>query len=272
MLKINLFDSNGIRNSPIDGSLKKYKYIEYVDKLMTYEGTTIFTDNFIFNNTVEKVKSKIKIAWLVEPKAVSPKLYDINDYLYKFDYVLTHDESLLLSNDKIKFCPTGECWITECNKKIHDKTKNISFIFSHKNHLEGQRLRHDIFYKFNNKIDCFGNAISAIKLKDCALIDYRYSICVENNSTKNYFTEKLIDCFMTGTIPIYWGCQNLSDYFDVNGIICFNNLEELYNIINNANENLYSSKIQSIKNNFELAKKYCVIDDWLYENILKDIC
>ena len=38
----------------------------------------------------------------------------------------------------------------------------------------------------------------------------------------DFFTDKIIDCFLTGTIPIYHGCQDISDYFDIEGIIIFN--------------------------------------------------
>ncbi len=32
-------------------------------------------------------------------------------------------------------------------------------------------------------------------------------IQVENSQIDTYFTEKLLDCFLTGTVPIYWGAQ-----------------------------------------------------------------
>ena len=41
-----------------------------------------------------------------------------------------------------------------------------------------------------------------------------------------YFNEKIIDCFFSGTIPIYWGTKNISKYFDENGIIFFPNIDE----------------------------------------------
>lgn len=48
---------------------------------------------------------------------------------------------------------------------------------------------------------------------------YQFSIIIENSKQKNYFTEKLIDCLITKTIPIYWGCPNISDFFDISGWI-----------------------------------------------------
>lgn len=34
---------------------------------------------------------------------------------------------------------------------------------------------------------------------------YKFSICFENSSTPGYLTEKLVDGFAAGTVPIYWG-------------------------------------------------------------------
>ena len=48
---------------------------------------------------------------------------------------------------------------------------------------------------------------------------YQYSFVIENSSQTNYFTEKLIDCLITKTIPIYYGCPNISEYFDTKGWI-----------------------------------------------------
>ena len=94
---------------------------------------------------------------------------------------------------------------------------------------------------------------------------------VENSKTDNYFTEKLIDCLAVGTIPIYWGCPNLDSYFNLDGIITFNTLDELNNILPTLDDELYNSKIDTIKQNLEKSKEYNVTEDWIYKNILNDI-
>ena len=48
---------------------------------------------------------------------------------------------------------------------------------------------------------------------------YKFNICFENKSMKNYLTEKLALAYMCGTIPIYWGCSNLSDYINMDAIV-----------------------------------------------------
>lgn len=45
------------------------------------------------------------------------------------------------------------------------------------------------------------------------LRDYRYSLCIENGRERNYYTEKIVDAWLSWTVPLYWGCPNLADYY-----------------------------------------------------------
>ena len=83
-----------------------------------------------------------------------------------------------------------------------------------------------------------------------------YHIAVENSKQKNYFTEKIIDCFASRTIPIYWGCPNLGNWFDMDGIITFNHVSELKKIFDKLDEEFYHSKKEVIEKNFEIAKQF----------------
>ena len=69
------------------------------------------------------------------------------------------------------------------------------------------------------------------------LMKYKFHIAVENSSLPNYMTEKLHDCFLTKTVPIYYGCPNISDYYDMDGILKFETLEQLVNILRNLSLN-----------------------------------
>ena len=85
------------------------------------------------------------------------------------------------------------------------------------------------------------------------------------------FTEKILDCFLTGTIPVYVGSKDTSNYFDENGIIYFEGDEELPSILEKLNSEYYMSKIESVKKNFELAKEYMfpekIIQNFLNQNV-----
>ena len=65
------------------------------------------------------------------------------------------------------------------------------------------------------------------------LYNKTFNIAIENSREKNYFTEKIIDCFRSFTVPIYWGCENISEHFDDRGIIFINDIEEVQSTIEN---------------------------------------
>ena len=101
------------------------------------------------------------------------------------------------------------------------------------------------------------------------------SIVIENAQYDDYFTEKLTDCFATGTIPVYWGTRNIGDYFNADGIIVipddgYNRLDvELLDFIlsNKLTSDLYYGKMDAIKDNFERVKNMQLADDMLFEKI-----
>ena len=79
-----------------------------------------------------------------------------------------------------------------------------------------------------------------------------YSVAVESSNEPNYFTEKLIDCLITKTIPIYWGCPNISEYFDTSYWIKPENI-----LMWEYTEKYYYENLDKINTNFEKAKQYC---------------
>lgn len=44
------------------------------------------------------------------------------------------------------------------------------------------------------------------------LSNYKFALCFENLAMKGYITEKIFDCFYSGTIPIYWGGNDIEDW------------------------------------------------------------
>lgn len=42
--------------------------------------------------------------------------------------------------------------------------------------------------------------------------NYKFALCFENGQYPGYITEKIIDCFVAGVIPIYRGAKDISDY------------------------------------------------------------
>jgi hypothetical protein len=283
MLKINLWDTSFKHLETPDGKYsmvheKVPKNIIYTRENLTYDGITIFTDSCLDGDLIRRVDSKHKVGWLIENRNIVPDAYQrIDSYINLLDFVITNDEKLL--NDypeKTKFVPFGGGWVKEDNFGIKDKNKLVSIIYSNKRHtFNGYELRHEIADTHRHNIDLYGNGSpNPIDNKEIGLSDYMFSVVIENVCENNYFTEKIVDPMLVGTVPIYWGCPNISTFFNELGMLKFNNLDE-FNIllgwIKKSGKEIYDSMSDSILDNFNKAKEYEVTEDWIYSNILKDL-
>lgn len=266
MINIKIND-NLFGHSPSSSWYNKPKNIIWDRTPYSNKDIVVFTDNNL-KNVTDKIK--YKIAWLLESPVVTSTAYDwiINNY-EKFDLILTFDKELLKINKKFIFNPIGGCWIESKNQRNYKKTKNISIISSEKNITTGHKLRHNVIKEFEYIIDVYGRGYNPIDYKLDGLKDYRFSIVIENTKKDYYFTEKLIDTFRTGTIPIYYGCPSINEFFDERGIITFDSIKELKDIIYNLNDNKYNEMLEYVKINFKEAKNYLISEDNIYK-ILKN--
>ncbi len=72
-----------------------------------------------------------------------------------------------------------------------------------------------------------GRGYKTLERQADGLAPYRYSVVIENVQERDYFSEKLIDAILCKTVPIYWGCPNIGDYFDPGLMIVCNSEQEL---------------------------------------------
>ena len=222
---------------------------------------------------VDMQPEKIRILLILEPPCINAYTYQWikqPDNYAKFDYILTYNSELLNLDKKFVSFVFGGCWIKPEDRKIHEKTKDISIIASWKKNTEGQRLRHEVIERFGDKIDVYGNGYKFVENKLEALQDYRYSIVIENEQTE-FLTEKLIDCFSVGTIPIYWGSQIVGKHFNMDGVFNFNDINALETILNYVDDKIYNESIDAIKSNFERAKEFCIPEDRIYQTFFKPV-
>lgn len=231
---------------------------------------------------VDEYSELVKILLIIEPPCINSSIYaEITnpDLFQKFDFILTHQDSLLSIDPRFRKYNFGGCWIKPDERDIYIKSKNISIIASDKKDSQGHKLRHEVIRNFvpgtntfDPKIDgVFGRGYNYVKNKIDALKDFKYSIVIENEISDDWFTEKIIDCFVTGTIPIYWGTRNIYKYFNTDGILKFNTIHELEKVLLSANSTLYNMNMPAIRENFELAQKYVLPEDLIYTTFLESI-
>lgn len=280
MLTVNIFDntcSHHVKDygyfTSTDG--RKPKTIQFVHKQMNFDGITLFTDSFILDPIVDKVQSKIKVAWSLESPAVHWQVHNqLHNVANKFDYLLCYREDLINSNPG-KFLPNspGGALIKDDNISLHKESKNkkCSIVLSGKQTYPGHVLRHQIQRAAGQQsgIDFFGwgSKTGHIPDKIVALKDYMFHITIENIIAPHYFTEKIIDCLVTGCVPIYYGAPNIDKYFNVDGFIIFSSFEEFLKL--KLTKDDFYKRESAIKENFDLAHKYLSSDDFLATKLLK---
>ena len=169
---------------------------------------------------------------------------------------------------KTKFICPASSLLSDEDCVIHKKTKLISMVYSNKKEMAGHQLRHTIADHFlsnigYNKMELYGSGCSKpIKTKAEGTIHFMFQIAIENAKRKNYFSDKIMDCFVCGTIPVYWGCDNIGDFFDKRGILTFDTLGELEDVLHSLDEKKYFSMLKYAKINYETCvKNYLNFDD-----------
>ena len=251
----------------------KPSYFEW-DRDNQHKDFIFLTDSHVFDVDIIPPNIK-KYAWLLESPSITPNSYK---FVYNnsklFDKIFTHSKKILDNTKNSYFSPTGGCFLKDNEIKYdYEKTKLISMMISKKRFTEGQNLRHEIANKYSNHIDLMGRIFDHKKFEKIdSCKEYAFSIVVENCKEDYYFTEKIIDCFLTGTVPIYWGCPSIDKFFNKKGLITFNTVDELEKIIKDKNYliSFYTDNANDILENFELALNHKISEDYIYVNYLKD--
>lgn len=210
----------------------------------------------------------LKVAWLIEPPSLSDTHYrqavELEDM---FDYILTFDTSFLERGEKWLYYPLGGSWIRPEVHGITPKTRMCSIIASEKTGAVGHRIRHEIVRQFRGRLAVMGRGYAPIGSKTAGLYDYMYSVVVESVALDAYFSEKLIDCFTLGTLPIYWGCPSVGDFFNTDGMLVFDSLDELDAILRySLSRRDYEKRIPAMQDNLKRAVQYACAENWIYEH------
>ena len=248
--------------------------------------TEVHIDRGLFIKPSNKNKNN-RFGWICESRFIIPDVHDFlkNNHEVLFDKyynkIFTCDSELLTLNSNFIFCQNGSNypWIKKGIWSAYNKSKLCSMFCSPKLMTEGHVYRHQLArLALDSHFDVFGGAHGTKRtVKDPSrpwdtkfegLVSYMFSIVIENGMYDSYYTEKLTDCFATGTIPVYLGTNKLPDIFDPEGIIRLEIGKE-QEIFDQLNESTYINKKKHIENNLNALKKLNVADDDLYDGILK---
>ena len=231
---------------------KKKKGLDFGDKKVS-----ISIDNLTFDKD-----SDYRILFLAEPYAVAPTINEgALANAHSFDKIYTFTQSILEKYPTAELFPWGASWLDFKDLKI-EKKPHVTFVTSSKIQTPGHKLRQAI-YNVLEEVDTI-NGMEVYQHQSPPFHERRndffenamFHITVENSRQQNYFTEKIIDCFASKTIPVYYGCPNLGDWFNMDGVITFDDIKDLERVFDTINEAYYHSKKDAIEENYELAKKF----------------
>jgi len=156
-----------------------------------------------------------------------------------------------------------------------NKTNRISLILSNKNFSDGHKKRIKFVENLSKLpiakfIDIFGHGYNDIPDKWDALAPYKYHLVLENSIQPDYWSEKLADAFLSFSLPIYYGCPNIYDYFSKDSLVTLdiNNMnssvKQLQYLIDH--EEYYEQRIQEI-----LISRDRILNEYNIFNLMKNM-
>lgn len=263
----------------------KYKF--FIDEELEDPDFWIVRNKYIKSKTSSFVAPENVILMISEPNSIVsfPKAY-----LKQFGLICSCQEEMG-DMQNVVYTPANLPWLVGVtsqngvpkhaksydylkNSTAPKKTKLISVITSNKAFTRGHQDRIEFVRKlklhYGSKLDVYGRGINDFDDKWDTLAPYKYHIALENSSSKYYWTEKISDCYLAGTFPIYYGCTNIKDYFPEKSFetININDFEKAVETIDkvikderfeNSQEELLQSKDLVLEdyNMFDMIAKIC---------------
>ena len=197
-----------------------------------------------------------------------------------FSLIMTWSDKILHNCKHAVFQAFGSSWLKPEQYAMPFEKK---FVVSH---VRGNYLKtygHSLRYEYHDRAQkelriphkSWVTAGIREQIETCAVAklelfgDAHFGVVIENTCHRGYFTEKIMEMFLLRTIPVYWGCSNIGDFFDAEGIIQFRSVDDAIHALNSLDENYYSSRIKAVEHNFQTALKYVNYWDNLVEHLTK---
>lgn len=222
-----------------------------------------------------------------EPPSVVRTLHD-PDYYDRFSKVYTWDDAVV-DGDKFVKMHYPVMYPMKHDLPRFDEKQLLCMICRNKasgfaDEIYSERRRAVDFFDGSGDFDLFGYGWEteglgcyqgSIDDKYATLINYRFSICFEN--TKNiqgYITEKIFDCFHAGSVPVYLGADNITDYVPKDCFIDFRDYgsyEELYAALGAMTRLEYKGYLKRIRKYLRSPKAKMFSDDHFVKHFIGEI-
>ncbi len=220
-----------------------------------------------------------KIFVAVEPDCISGFRSFLLKNAARFEAILTFDEGLLATLPNARLFEFGTTWISDYS--FPEKEFGVSMVCGFKTQAPGHQLRHQLWGRYDElQIPAhffvssqLGGGLgwwikSYFRQKKhpvlggdkSALFRWQFHLAIENSQGAYYFTEKLIDCLRTKTVPVYWGATEIHRYFNPEGMILVQDAQDAISKLNALTTAQYVTMMPAIEENFKLAEQFIHYD------------
>lgn len=258
---------------------------EDIDFVLSEAGECDFL--VILNNRLKQPATSLcppEHVWMIVQEPYYPGLTDwVIEHHAPFARVYTHHPQANTATTRYFTAPPAIPWYINkdydelAQAQVPEKTKSLSWVVGSGSdlpgHLDRARFLHFI-QQTDLEIDLWGRAVRPIDDKWDGLAPYRFSIAVENNSGPDMWTEKLADCFLSWSIPLYHGCTNLEKYFPKEAFIPIdinNPAEALATIRREATPESWQARLPALAKARQLVLEKYQLFPFLVEQIKRGL-
>lgn len=238
-----------------------------------------FDDLFI--KKVKVMNPEKSIALVHEPRPLQPQVYKyIEQHYNDYKYVFCHDSKLLSTLPNAKLVMWTKIWNCSFCDEEKDFEHPISMVASWKEISPVRIARKKLAYKMRKIIDTYGTFDGGEWVRpEVVYAKYPFSIVIENHIDDWWITEKICNCFVCNTIPIYYGGCKAAEVFNPDGIIFVNSIEEInekvdYLLKDNYAKEEYEKRKDAIADNRERVKQFDRFENWFfrtYDSLLEEM-
>lgn len=106
-------------------------------------------------------------------------------------------------------------FLNQLNPTTLNKKNTIVWVTSNQKSSKGHCQRMDFLDRIKELpfVKLYGRGIQPIEDKWEVLSQSKYALAYENYENDYYWTEKIADCFLSYTMPLYFGCSNIANFF-----------------------------------------------------------
>jgi len=223
--------------------------------------------------------AKFKVVHQIEPPEVTDVVEFVINNHTRFDLILAWNTRILKACPNAVLFPLACCsWIpwndagvnfnharpadgsphVECDPS--KKQFKVSYLTSNKEQTPGHKLRQQVY-------DALPSTIGGLQVdkhksppwipdKRPMVYDYQFMVSPLNASHDNWIDDKMIDPLIAKTIPLIWGCPNLGEFFNMDGIIRFDTVPELLDKLAALTPNYYNDHLEAVLENYHRALEY----------------